>query len=856
MSITVIPPSVGGSTSYGTVLLHEHQQWPKDDGRNLHQHQPQPKDNAVNMPQPQHNSGNTDLPPPHRTARPKVSLDVATSCTQTTEFLEYFREVQSGMHKRTHTSPETSHTLELMKRQVSSVRAHLATDYHDELQLRVLAERQVVQNFLREQRSARPRSARQHADHALSAGFSSTLKYDGSALESLTAVCNSYEAQVLELQMTLARMGERCDKVAAFELANRQQAARHAAEMSSAEEFHAARVAELEASHAAECAQLKEAHAATVKGLHEAARAQEQAGEVEMARVVALHESELDTHKVELALRQARIGTVEEMLMMARREGADEARHKRHAEAKLTLAERQLGTLIKACFRLNQLVVINAKAAKVARAANAIQSAWAALRLRVARREQERNRAARIIQVARHRAVAKRAARADADARQLKQSVSSLQAKVDTMAMLNAQLGRASAVAAELDTARLEEQEKRMKEAAEETERAKEANARAVAKDSRIQLIDADTDEEIALRDGLLKVFRTDFVLEHVRHHVRASQAGTNAASELKAVGKFANEVDTLIMGDPEQSALGLMAVLKVDMFDLFGLLANGVEAIVSEMATNGTDVDKECLNYVLYERAGSSKTSFKNSPYPRDCDENGVRVDRLTASGEGMLLSDFCNHPSALTAALSPPHVVAIRLYSTAAFMSLNNPLRDRERTTAHPFAATIFFLADGIKKLRTVEADREKKRSAQLAARTALKAGGQGRRGGIRQPNQSIDLWRGMRNLKSATAFLEHGGAEVALMSTTSELEVAVGYALSPHSILFKIKTASFMQRGADIKFLSAFPAEAEFLYPPLTYLRPTGRCETLNITPHAWGGGGTSVKFTVIEVEPQLA
>ena len=83
-----------------------------------------------------------------------------------------------------------------------------------------------------------------------------------------------------------------------------------------------------------------------------------------------------------------------------------------------------------------------------------------------------------------------------------------------------------------------------------------------------------------------------------------------------------------------------------------------------------------------------------------------------------------------------------------------------------------------------------------------------------------------------------------------------MAVGYALSPHSLLFKIRTPSFMQRGADISFLSAFPAEREFLYPPLTFLKPTGRKETVNITPHTWGGGGSTVRYTVIEVEPQMS
>ena len=39
----------------------------------------------------------------------------------------------------------------------------------------------------------------------------------------------------------------------------------------------------------------------------------------------------------------------------------------------------------------------------------------------------------------------------------------------------------------------------------------------------------------------------------------------------------------------------------------------------------------------------------------------------------------------------------------------------------------------------------------------------------------------------------------------------------------MLLKLETTSFMQRGADLSFLSAFPAEAEILYPPLTFMEP---------------------------------
>ena len=84
-----------------------------------------------------------------------------------------------------------------------------------------------------------------------------------------------------------------------------------------------------------------------------------------------------------------------------------------------------------------------------------------------------------------------------------------------------------------------------------------------------------------------------------------------------------------------------------------------------------------ECLHYVLYERAGSSPKIFPNSPYPRDCDENGGRGDRLTSAGEPMTFADFVEHANSRRAQLSDAHVLALRLYTTAAFAAINDPLR-----------------------------------------------------------------------------------------------------------------------------------------------------------------------------------
>ena len=58
----------------------------------------------------------------------------------------------------------------------------------------------------------------------------------------------------------------------------------------------------------------------------------------------------------------------------------------------------------------------------------------------------------------------------------------------------------------------------------------------------------------------------------------------------------------------------------------------------------------------------------------------------------------------------------------------------------------------------------------------------------------------------------------------STTANRDVAASFAGKQHPLLFKYETKDFMCRGADIGFLSVYPQEEEFLYPPLTYLSTT--------------------------------
>eukprot|EP00322_Chrysochromulina_rotalis_P013516 CAMPEP_0115839736 /NCGR_PEP_ID=MMETSP0287-20121206/6405_1 /TAXON_ID=412157 /ORGANISM="Chrysochromulina rotalis, Strain UIO044" /LENGTH=770 /DNA_ID=CAMNT_0003293317 /DNA_START=17 /DNA_END=2329 /DNA_ORIENTATION=+ len=324
--------------------------------------------------------------------------------------------------------------------------------------------------------------------------------------------------------------------------------------------------------------------------------------------------------------------------------------------------------------------------------------------------------------------------------------------------------------------------------------------------------------ETVKLRELL-----TSLVNSFIEADARAREARPDGPTKASlADTKFVGEPNDLVTGRPIDAALGIEHFMNVRSSFVMPVAKDGVEAIVREVQASGTPVDKECLHYILHERAGSSSVVFSNGNLQRDCTPDGaIHHKRLNADGLGKSFDDFCNDPAALVSMLAPPHVLALRLYTTAAYKSLNTPLRNTDPARPpHGFPLTIKYICDGIGQLRAVGA-----------------AGGE---------DGPLDLWRGLKNLRVQDSFIQRGGTEQAPMSTTTDLKIAVQYSLGDSSLLFKLRTNSFMQRGADLTFLSAFPGEAEILFPPLTYLRPTGKCMHLSFA-------DSTVKYTVVEVEP---
>ena len=169
--------------------------------------------------------------------------------------------------------------------------------------------------------------------------------------------------------------------------------------------------------------------------------------------------------------------------------------------------------------------------------------------------------------------------------------------------------------------------------------------------------------------------------------------------------------------------------------------------------------------------------------------------------------------------AKLERHHVLALRLYTTESYCKINDPLRNDPLVRPHPFAATTYPVSQSIKK------------SAELSDAHKIRF-----------------FWRGMRDFSlDPAALLEKGGTDFGCVSTTANQAVAVHtFATGSLPLVFRVVSKGPMDRGADISFLSVFPSEEEYVYPPLTYLRVTKiQMETL-----------LGKKLLVATVEPTMA
>lgn len=273
--------------------------------------------------------------------------------------------------------------------------------------------------------------------------------------------------------------------------------------------------------------------------------------------------------------------------------------------------------------------------------------------------------------------------------------------------------------------------------------------------------------------------------------------------------GKFVGKIE---LGKPVQAALGLADLMGHTAMSIMQLInahgGDGVRAIKQEIADHGSDDDKMNLRCLL-------DGTYVNPPH-----EDGTDPTPLEIAARSQTIETLMTMHQVTTAKLEAAHVLALRLYTTTSHKSINAPLRDTR--SAHPLAATTYYISEGLKKLRAAEVSSP-------------------------DANTPKTFWRGLKNREIGSEFISKGGCEFGCMSTSAFKNVAVEFALTTVPFLFQIETKDFLQRGADISFLSVYPDEQEMLYPPLTFLR------SLRTAPTIEKIDGYHVQIVV--VEPQF-
>eukprot|EP00747_Dinoflagellata_sp_TGD_P192645 gnl/TRDRNA2_/TRDRNA2_57751_c0_seq1.p1 gnl/TRDRNA2_/TRDRNA2_57751_c0~~gnl/TRDRNA2_/TRDRNA2_57751_c0_seq1.p1 ORF type:complete len:455 (-),score=84.90 gnl/TRDRNA2_/TRDRNA2_57751_c0_seq1:43-1407(-) len=258
-------------------------------------------------------------------------------------------------------------------------------------------------------------------------------------------------------------------------------------------------------------------------------------------------------------------------------------------------------------------------------------------------------------------------------------------------------------------------------------------------------------------------------------------------------------EMRKLVLGQSSDAAGGIEGLIGLDEDELNEMARHGLDGMRKEFEQQGDEKDKANFRYIVDGIALEDdwmpehvKKSIKDQKYhgghlaPGDFDMNH----------KGFRLNDFVDHADAKLAKLKEHHVAALRLYTTNSFRKFNEPLRNL--THPHPFALTVYYLAQGLKKLRKVQAQLDPEGFATKSF-----------------------FWRGLSNTTmDMEEFKRVGGTELAPMSTSADYGVAIKYAASKRPLVLRYNTKG-LTKGVSIKFLSVYPKEEEYLYPPGTMI-----------------------------------
>lgn len=93
-----------------------------------------------------------------------------------------------------------------------------------------------------------------------------------------------------------------------------------------------------------------------------------------------------------------------------------------------------------------------------------------------------------------------------------------------------------------------------------------------------------------------------------------------------------------------------------------------GVRAIMEEVLMYGEPSDKECLRYILFEKAGDSEAIFSEC-HAKTYMDYDINSRKVTDERTGKQFDYFCEHKKSKNAKLKKAHVLALRLFAEQRF-------------------------------------------------------------------------------------------------------------------------------------------------------------------------------------------
>lgn len=275
-------------------------------------------------------------------------------------------------------------------------------------------------------------------------------------------------------------------------------------------------------------------------------------------------------------------------------------------------------------------------------------------------------------------------------------------------------------------------------------------------------------------------------------------ESETIAKSELNLVR--IDDIDNPVLNLSSKTATTDSKFSTNAKYFIFGTEDTYKEGLQKKIDVLNRSMEEECISndngkwkseymYIVYEKA-KEMTLDKNYPH------------RIRDKGHsGMTLLDFQNHVESKRAGLSQAEVAALRMYTGPFYIPWNTALRMSEKSPRllKDWKTCISVLYSAIFKLSFSSERRKVYR-------------------GINESERELhpDFYT-----KSGTDFA--GGVELAFMSTSTDLSVALEYASrgsSSSCSIFEI-TFDIASRGASVVWLSQYPYENELLYPPYTCL-----------------------------------